>query len=279
MVKSLQDTTTLHNGVKMPWLGLGVFKVKDGKEASESVKAAIKNGYKSIDTAAIYENEEGVGQGIKESGVSREELFITSKVWNSDQGYESTLAAFETSLNKLGLDYLDLYLIHWPTPAQGKFKDTWKALEKLYKDGKVRAIGVSNFKEHHLEELIKDAEIKPMVNQVEFHPNFAQKELRTYCKEQGIQVEAWSPLKQGELLDDSTLIKIGEKYGKSPAQVIIRWDLQSGVITIPKSTKEHRIIDNADVFDFELTQEDMEEIDKLDTGKRAFADPDEMNKY
>ncbi|WP_272447302.1 aldo/keto reductase [Aquibacillus salsiterrae] len=278
MVKSLQDTTTLHNGVKMPWLGLGVFKVQDGQEAVDSVKAAIKNGYRSIDTAAIYKNEEGVGQGIQEAGVAREELFVTSKLWNSDQGYESTLAAYETSLKKLGLDYLDLYLIHWPVPAQGKFKESWKAMEKLYKDGKVRAIGVSNFKEHHIDELLKDAEVKPMVNQVEFHPNFAQKELRAYCKQHGIQLEAWSPLKQGELLDNPTLKEIGEKYGKSPAQVIIRWDLQSEVVTIPKSIKEHRIIDNANVFDFELTAEDMAAIDALDTNQRAFADPDEFNK-
>ncbi|MCT2538162.1 aldo/keto reductase [Aquibacillus koreensis] len=278
MPKNLQDTTTLHNGVKMPWLGLGVFKVEDGQEAIDSVKAAIKNGYKSIDTAAIYQNEEGVGQGIKEAGVPRDELFVTSKVWNSDHGYEETLQAFETSLEKLQLDYLDLYLIHWPVPAQGKFKDTWRALEKLYKDGKIRAIGVSNFKEHHLEELIKDAEIKPMVNQVEFHPNFAQKSLRAFCKEHGIQLEAWSPLKQGQLLDDPTLTKIAKIHGKSTAQVIIRWDLQSGVVTIPKSTKEHRIISNADVFDFELTQEEMDLIDELDTNQRAFADPDEFNK-
>ncbi len=190
----------------------------------------------------MYKNEEGVGQGIKESGVPREELFITSKVWNSDQGYEETLAAFESSLQKLEIDYLDLYLIHWPVPSKGKYKETWKALEKLYKDGKVRAIGVSNFKEHHLDDLIKDAEIKPMVNQVEFHPHFAQKELRAYCREHGIQLEAWSPLKQGELLDNPALIQIAEKYGKSTAQVIIRWDLQNEVVSIPKSKKEHRII-------------------------------------
>lgn len=278
MVKSLQDTTTLHNGVKMPWLGLGVFLVKEGQEAIDSVKIAIQNGYRSIDTAAIYKNEEGVGQGIKESSVPRDELFITSKVWNSDQGYESTLTAFETSLNKLDLDYLDLYLIHWPFPKKGKYKETWRALEKLYKDGKVRAIGVSNFKEHHLDDLIQDAEIKPMVNQVEFHPEFAQKELRAYCKKHGIQLEAWSPLKRGELLDNPILTQIAQKYGKSSAQVIIRWDIQNEVVTIPKSTKEQRIISNADVFDFELTVEDMEAINGLDTGKRGFADPDEFDR-
>ncbi|WVE37806.1 aldo/keto reductase, partial [Priestia megaterium] len=190
-MENLQSTTTLANGVKMPWLGLGVYKVEDGQEVVDSVKYAIKAGYKSIDTAKIYENEEGVGQAIKESGVSREELFVTSKVWNADQGYDTTLQAFETSLNKLGLEYLDLYLIHWP--VEGKYKDTWKALEKLYKDGKIRAIGVSNFQVHHLEDLIADAEVKPMVNQIEFHPLLTQTEVREYCKKQGIQVEAWSP--------------------------------------------------------------------------------------
>ncbi|WP_226037196.1 aldo/keto reductase [Aquibacillus saliphilus] len=278
MLENLQATTTLHNGVKMPWLGLGVFKVEDGEEVISSVKSAIKNGYKSIDTAAIYRNEEGVGQAIKESGIARDELFVTSKLWNGDQGYQSTIKAFETSLNKLGLDYLDLYLIHWPAPAVGNYKESWKAMEELYKQGKIRAIGVSNFKEHHLEDLISDADIKPMVNQVEFHPNFAQKDLHNFCKQQGIQLEAWSPLKQGQLLDDQTLIKLAEKYGKSTAQIIIRWVLQKEVIVIPKSTKEHRIIANADVFDFELTAEDIKVIDGLDTNQRAFADPDEMNK-
>ncbi|WP_442596557.1 aldo/keto reductase [Neobacillus sp. D3-1R] len=275
MPTSLQDSTTLHNGVKMPWFGLGVFKVQEGSEVIESVKAAIKNGYKSIDTAAIYQNEEGVGQAIKESGVSREELFITTKVWNSDQGYESTLQAFETSLEKLGLDYLDLYLIHWP--GKTKYKETWKALEKLYKDGRVRAIGVSNFKVHHLEDLISDAEIKPMVNQVEYHPHLTQKDLLAYCQKEGIQLEAWSPLKQGQLLNDPTLMEIAEKYGKSTAQVILRWDLQTKVVTIPKSIKEQRIIENANIFDFELSAEDMAKIDGLNKDERVGPDPDVMN--
>ena len=258
----------------MPWFGLGVFKVENGNEATESVKAAIKNGYRSIDTAAIYKNEEGVGIGIKESGVAREELFITSKVWNEDQGYETTLAAFEKSLERLQLDYLDLYLIHWP--GKDKYKDTWRALEKLYKDGKIRAIGVSNFQVHHLEELLKDAEIKPMVNQVEFHPRLTQKELRDYCKKQGIQLEAWSPLMQGQLLDNEVLTQIAEKYNKSVAQVILRWDLQHEVVTIPKSIKEHRIIENADIFDFELSQEDMDKIDALNKDERVGPNPDEL---
>lgn len=274
MLTNLKETVTLHNGVKMPRLGLGVFKVSDGEEVVESVKAAIRNGYISIDTAAIYKNEEGVGQAIEESGIAREELFVTSKVWNSDQGYETTLQAFETSLNLLGLDYLDLYLIHWP--GVDKYQDTWKALEKLYKDGRVRAIGVSNFQIHHLQNLMSDCEIKPMVNQVEFHPHLTQKELLAFCKNEGIQMEAWSPLKQGQLLEEPVLIKIAQKYNKSVAQVILRWDLQHDVVTIPKSIKEHRIVENANIFDFELTQEDMENIDALNQDSRAGSHPDTM---
>lgn len=275
MVKGLQDTTTLHNGVQMPWFGLGVWRVEDGSEVVNSVKAALEAGYRSIDTAAVYKNEEGVGQGIRESGVPREEIFVTSKVWNSDQGYETTLAAFDESLRKLGLDYLDLYLIHWP--VEGQYKDTWRAMEKLYKDGRVRAIGVSNFHVNHLEDLMKTAEITPMVNQVECHPRLAQQELRTFCKENGIQMEAWSPLMQGELLDNEVLVEIGEKYGKSPAQVILRWDVQSGIVTIPKSVKAHRIQENADIFDFELSQEDMDNIDGLNKDQRVGPDPDTFN--
>ncbi|MED1802848.1 aldo/keto reductase [Brevibacillus porteri] len=279
MPKHLQDTTTLYNGVKMPWVGLGVFKVEEGQELEQAVKTAIKHGYRSIDTAAIYNNEEGVGRGLRaglqEAGITREDLFVTSKVWNSDLGYESTLEAYETSLKKLGLEYLDLYLIHWP--VEGKFKEAWRALETLYKKGLVKAIGVSNFHVHHLEELLKDAEIKPMVNQVEFHPRLSQDELRAYCKEQGIQFEAWSPLMQGQLLDNPVLKGMAEKYGKTIAQVIIRWDLQNGVVTIPKSTKEHRIVENASVFDFELSKEDMEMIHALNQNHRVGPDPDNFD--
>jgi methylglyoxal/glyoxal reductase len=275
MPQNLQDTTTLHNGVKMPWFGLGVFKVQEGSEVVESVKAALRNGYKSIDTAAVYKNEEGVGQAIKEAGVPREDLFITTKVWNADQGYETTLQAFETSMDKLGLDYLDLYLIHWP--VAGKYKETWKALEKLYKDGRVRAIGVSNFHVHHLKDLMADAEIKPMVNQVEYHPHLAQIELLQFCKAEGIQMEAWSPLKQGELLTEPTIVEIAEKHEKSPAQVILRWDLQNEVVTIPKSIKEQRIIQNADIFDFELTAQDMDRLNSLNKDERVGPDPDNFD--
>ncbi|GLH62936.1 aldo/keto reductase [Parageobacillus sp. G301] len=279
VAKNLQDTTTLHNGVKMPWLGIGVFKVEEGPELVNAVKTAIKHGYRSIDTAAIYGNEVGVGQGIregmKEAGISREDLFVTSKVWNTDLGYESTIAAYETSLNKLGLEYLDLYLIHWP--VEGKYKDAWRALETLYKEGRVKAIGVSNFQIHHLEDLMKEAEIKPMVNQVEYHPRLTQKELQSFCQKHGIQLEAWSPLMQGQLLNNEVLQEIANKYNKSVAQVILRWDLQNGVVTIPKTTKEHRIVENASVFDFELTEEDMERIDGLNQNHRVGPDPDNFD--
>ncbi|MBE5089710.1 aldo/keto reductase [Bacillus bombysepticus] len=278
-MKNLQSKTVLNNGVEMPWFGLGVFKVEDGPELVEAVKSAIKAGYRSIDTAAIYGNEKAVGEGIragiKEAGISREDLFITSKVWNSDQGYETTLAAYEESLKKLELEYLDLYLVHWP--VEGKYKDTWRALETLYKEKRVRAIGVSNFQIHHLQDVMKDAEIKPMINQVEYHPRLTQKELQAFCKEQGIQMEAWSPLMQGQLLDNEKLQEIAEKHGKTTAQVILRWDLQNGVITIPKSTKEHRIIANADIFNFELTKEDMEKIDALNQNHRVGPDPDNFD--
>ncbi|OIJ15601.1 glyoxal reductase [Anaerobacillus arseniciselenatis] len=276
-MKNLQSTTTLHNGVKMPWFGLGVFKMKEGEEAVSSVKEAIDAGYRSIDTAAIYGNEEGVGRAIKEASVPREELFITTKVWNSNQGYETTLAAFEESMTKLGLDYLDLYLIHWPMPAKGKYKETWKALEKLYKDGRIRAIGVSNFHVTHLEDLIADCEVVPMVNQVEYHPRLTQVELHEFCKQNKIQLEAWSPLAQGKLLDEPTLAKIGEKYGKSVAQVILRWDLQNEVVTIPKSVKPERMKENADIFDFELTTEEMTLINGLNEDRRVGPNPDEFN--
>jgi len=279
MVNNLQDRVELNNGVKMPWIGLGVFKVTDGSEAANAVAAAIKNGYRSIDTAFVYKNEEGVGMGIKEglkaTGLSREDLFITSKVWNADQGYESTLKAYDDSLKRLGLDYLDLYLIHWP--VAGKYKDTWRALETLYKEKKVRTIGVSNFHVHHLEDLLKDSEIIPAIDQVEFHPRLQQIDLRQFCKKQGIQFEAWSPLMQGGLFENDILKSIGQKHNKSVAQVIIRWDLQNGVITIPKSTKEHRIIENSNVFDFTLTKEDMDQINSLNEDSRVGSNPDTFN--
>lgn len=279
MMKNLQSTTVLNNGVEMPWLGLGVFKVEEGQELVDAVKTAIKQGYRSIDTAAIYGNEAGVGQGIREAmeetDIAREDLFITSKVWNSELGYEKTIAAYEESLSKLGLDYLDLFLIHWP--VEGKYKDAWKALETLYKEGRVKAIGVSNFQIHHLKDLMDGVEVKPMVNQVEYHPRLTQHELKAFCKENNIQLEAWSPLMQGQLLDNEELQEIATKYSKSIAQVILRWDLQNGVITIPKSTKAHRIAENADVFEFELTDEDMQRIENLNQNHRVGPDPDNFD--
>ncbi|MBZ5214376.1 aldo/keto reductase [Bacillus paralicheniformis] len=277
--KNLQDRITLNNGSDMPWFGLGVFKVEEGPELVQAVKTAIKHGYRSIDTAAIYGNEEGVGQGIreglKEAGISREDLFVTSKVWNDDLGYDETIAAYEASLEKLGLDYLDLYLIHWP--VEGRYKAAWKALETLYEQGRVKAIGVSNFHVHHLEDLLKDAAVKPVIDQVEYHPRLTQKELQAFCRSHSIQLQAWSPLMQGQLLSHPLLKDIADKHGKTPAQVILRWDLQNGVITIPKSTKAERIAQNADVFDFELTLEEMKQIDGLNENTRVGPDPDNFD--
>ena len=252
-----------------------MYKVEDGQIVEDAVKAALKHGYRSVDTAAFYQNEIGVGKAIKESGLPREELFVTTKVWNSDQGYESTLKAFDASLNKLAMDYIDLYLIHWQ--VKGKYKETWKELEELYKDGKIRAIGVSNFHIHHLEDLLSDCEIKPAVNQVEYHPHLTQVLLREYCQRQEIQLEAWFPLKKGTLLNEPVIIDIADKYNKTPAQVILRWDLQNGVVTIPKSIKEHRTIENADLFDFQLSVADMEKIDSLNINSRSGANPDNFN--
>lgn len=274
-MRNLQATTTLHNDVEMPWLGLGVFKVEEGQELIDAVKTAIRHGYRSIDTAAIYGNEVGVGKGIREANVVREDLFITSKVWNSELGYEETIAAYEESLTKLGLEYLDLYLIHWP--VAGKYKEAWRALETLYKEGRVKAIGVSNFQIHHLEDLMEEAEIKPMVNQVECHPRLTQKELQSFCRQHGIQMEAWSPLMQGQLLGNKDLHNIASKYEKSVAQVILRWNLQNGVVIIPKSTKEHRIVENSALFDFELAEVDMERINHLNENERVGPDPDKFD--
>ncbi|MDN4075562.1 aldo/keto reductase [Fictibacillus terranigra] len=274
MIKSISDTAVLHNGVRMPWLGLGVYKAEEGQEVIDAIKHAVAAGYRSIDTASFYKNEEGVGQAVKQVDVPREDLFIATKVWNTEQGYEQTLRSFEESLKKLDLDYVDLFLVHWP--VSGKYKETWKALETLYKEAKAKAIGVCNFKIHHLEDLMKDCEIKPMVNQVEFHPRLTQKDLLAFCKDQGIQVEAWRPLLKGEIFDEPILTALADKHNKTVAQVILRWDLQNGVITIPKSVNENRIKENADIFDFELSIEDMQQIDSLNKDLRNGPDPDEF---
>ena len=274
MAKSLTDYTVLNNGTKMPWFGLGVYKTQEGEEVIQSVRTALEYGYRSVDTAKLYENEEGVGQAVRESGIPRDEIFVTTKLWNTDQGYESALKAFEASRRRLGLEYVDLYLIHWP--GKSKFKETWKAFEKLYKDGLVRAIGVSNFHVHHLEALLADAEVVPAVNQIELHPRLTQVEVRDYCDRHDIRVEAWSPLMRGKLLNDPTVTKIAEAHEKSAAQVILRWDLDHGIITIPKSTHAHRIQENANVFDFTLTPDEIAALDALNTNERTGPNPDEF---
>lgn len=277
MASSIHDRAVLHNGVQMPWIGLGVYKAEDGDEVIQSIKWAIDAGYRSIDTASLYNNEAGVGQAIAESDVPREDLFITTKVWNTNQGYEEALSAFDASLERLGLDYVDLYLVHWPVP--GKYKETWRALEKIYEDGRAKAIGVSNFKKHHLEDLIADAKIKPMVNQVEYHPRLTQEDLLTYCKQQGIQLEAWRPLLKGEIFEEPTLMELADKYNKTVAQIILRWDIQNGVVTIPKSVTKHRIEENIDIYNFKLTNEDMTRISVLNQDKRNGPDPDDPEFY
>jgi methylglyoxal/glyoxal reductase len=275
MLKNLQSTKTLHNGIEIPYVGLGVYQMKDPSETVQAVRTAIESGYRSIDTAAIYDNEESVGQGVKEGGVAREELFITSKVWNSDQGYDTTLKAFETSLKKLEMDYLDLYLIHWP--VEGKYNDTWKALERLYNEGLVKSIGVSNFHPHHLEDLMKNGKEKPVLNQIELHPRLNQEKIREFCASHNIAIEAWSPIAQGRVLDEPTLNHIAEKHGKSAAQVILRWHLQNDVIIIPKSVHEKRIKENAGLFNFELSLEEMNQINQLNLDERFGPDPDNFD--
>jgi len=274
MINKITDTVTLNNGVRMPWLGLGVYEVEDGREVEQSVLTALQTGYKSLDTAEAYYNEEGIGAAIRKSGVPREELFVTTKVWNSNQAYEATLRAFENSRKRLGLQYIDLYLIHWP--ARGKYLEAWRAFEKLYKEGYVRAIGVCNCHEQHLDAIMKNYETVPMVNQVELHPLLSQQRLRDFCKEKGIQIEAWAPLIRGQL-NVPVLLKLGEKHEKTPAQIVLRWDLQHGIVTIPKSVHDARILENADIFDFELSDGNMKEIDALNQNYRWGPNPDNFN--
>jgi len=272
MSKLFNGTLELSNGVKMPQLGLGVYKMTDSEQTVEAITYAIETGYRSIDTAAIYENERETGEAIRHSGVPREELFITSKVWNTDQGYDETLRAFETSLKKLGLDYLDLYLTHWPVSE--KYVDTYKAIERLYDEKLIRSTGVSNHHVNHLEKILVKANVAPMVNQIELHPYLTQEPLRAFCEENGIAVTSWSPLARGKLLAEPTLLHIGEQYGKTPAQVIIRWHLQNNLIVIPKSVTPERIKENSEVANFELSAEEMASINALNRDERTGTNPD-----
>lgn len=274
-ITDLQGSFTLHNGVKMPYLGLGTYQSDNDQEVIDAVSYALQLGYRHIDTASIYGNEEGVGKGIKESAVNREEVFVVSKVWNADQGYETTLKAFEASLKRLDLEYLDLYLIHWP--VDGKYTDTWRALERLYAEKRIRAIGISNFMQHHLEDLLTRAEVVPMVNQMEFHPYVVQQDLIDYCSAKGIQYEAWSPFMQGKVFGLDICQELSKKYKKTVAQVILRWNLQKGVVTIPKSVKKERILSNAAIFDFEISKEDIAYLDGLDRGERIGPDPNDFD--
>lgn len=266
---------TLNNGVEMPQLGFGVFQIPKS-ETQAAVAEALKAGYRSIDTAAAYRNEAGVGAALKAAGIDRDELFITTKLWNADQGYDKTLAAFDKSLGRLGLDVLDLYLIHWPTPKHDLYADTWRAFEKLYADGRVRAIGVSNFQPAHLEKL--GGNVVPAVNQVELHPYLQQAEVRAYDEAHGIATEAWSPLaKGGQLLAEPVLAKIAGKHSRTPAQVVLRWHLHLGNVVIPKSVTPSRIAENLDVFGFELDEADLTDLGTLDRGLRTGPDPDTFN--
>ncbi|MCS1384603.1 aldo/keto reductase [Lysinibacillus sphaericus] len=274
------ENVTLNNGLEMPLVGYGVFRVPDGDDLAEAVKTAIAKGYRSIDTAQVYRNEESVGRGIRaaidEGLVAREELFVTSKVWNDGLSYEETLAAYASSLEKLGLDYLDLYLIHWPG-LDTNYIEAYKALEKIYQDGRVRSIGVSNFHVHHLEHLLKETTVIPVINQIEFHPHLTQEEVRNYCKEHRIQVEAWSPLMNGSLLEEALIQQLASKYNKTPAQIVLRYDVQHGVVTIPKTMTPSRMTENLDVFDFALADEEMAQLDAMNDGLRCGPDPEKFN--
>lgn len=281
-MKSLKDNYILANGLEIPCVGFGTWQTPDGEVAINSVMTALEAGYRHIDTAAVYKNEVGVGEAISRSGIAREEIFVTSKVWNSDRGYKTTLDAFDATMERLGLDYLDLYLIHWPANAT-QFEnwdeinlETWRAMTKLYKDGRIKAIGLSNFLPHHIESLM-NTEVKPMVNQIEFHPGFMQKETVDYCKDKGIIVEAWSPLGCGRMLSNETLTEIAAKYNRSVAQLCIRWCLQNGVLPLPKSVTPSRIIENTAVFDFEISEEDMNRINAMEYCGGSGHNPDTVS--
>ncbi len=280
---SLNSKITLNNGTKIPVIGFGTYKILEGDEIVSAVKTALRYGYRLIDTAKIYKNEEGVGRAIRESGISREDIFVTTKLWNLDQGYETALKAIDESLNKLGLEYVDLYLVHWPTSdaealeSSNKREETWKAMEEIYKSGKAKAIGVSNFTVKHLEEMKKYANVLPTLNQVEFHPFLYQEELLNYCKENNIVLNAYRSLTNGQMINNEAIGNIAKKHFKSNAQILIRWCLQHGCITLPKSIHEEHIKENIDVFDFELTREDMSILDGLNENFRLSPDPNKLD--
>jgi diketogulonate reductase-like aldo/keto reductase len=265
---------TFNNGVPMPMLGLGTYLSPPGDETKNSVIWALEAGYRKIDTASFYENEESVGAGLKESGVPRDQVFLTTKLWNTEQGYDNALEAFDRSRRKLDVDYVDLYLIHWP--IKESFIDSWKAFEKLYADGAVRAIGLSNFEPKHIDELTRAAEVQPVLNQVELHPYLNQSHIRDHCRDNDIVVEAWSPIAKGGVTEDAEIRTIAEEHRKTPAQVTLRWELQHGVVVIPKSVHKERIRENMEIFDFELSSEEMERIDQLDNDGRLGPVPDEI---
>ncbi|MGE6515069.1 aldo/keto reductase [Lysinibacillus sphaericus] len=269
---NLQSIKVLTNGVEMPRLGLGVYKMTEREETLQAIDHALKVGYRAVDTASLYGNEVEVGEAIRHSGVKREDIFVTTKVWNNDQGYDATLRAFEVSLKKLNMEYLDLYLTHWAVPQT--FEETYRAIERLYDEKLIRATGVSNHHEHHLQKLLAKANIAPMVNQVEVHPYLQQNTLKTYCTKHDIALTAWSPLGRGGVLDDPTILEIGQDLGKTAAQVVLRWHLQNGTIIIPKSVSPSRIEENAQIFDFELTQAQMTQLASLNLNKRFGQDPD-----
>ncbi len=274
MDKTMQGTVTLNNGVEMPYFGLGVYLAGSGKETENAVTAALKRGYRHIDTAAMYKNEEDVGRAVAGSGIPRKDIFITTKLWNSDHGFDRAQKALDKSLSRLKMDYVDLYLIHWP--VEEKRRESWKALVKMQEEGKCRAIGVSNYTIRHLRQLLTESPVVPAVNQVEFSPFLYQKDLLEFCRENGIQPEAYSPLTRGKKLDHKTLVSLGEKYGKSPAQIMIRWALQHDIVVIPKSVHEKRIEENAQVFDFTISPDDMQQLDSLNQNFRVAWDPSEI---
>ncbi|TWX37049.1 aldo/keto reductase [Frigoribacterium sp. ACAM 257] len=268
-------SVALSDGARIPQLGLGVYKVADD-EARTVVATALELGYRHVDTASFYGNEVGVGQALRASDVPRDDVFVTTKVWNTEQGFDETLRAFDASLDRLGTDHVELYLIHWPAPTQDKYVDTWRALERIAEEGRARSIGVSNFQVHHLERLLGETSVVPVIDQVEAHPWLQQHELREFCAARGIAVEAWSPLARGRVLDDAVIGRIAAKHGVEPAQAVIRWHLQQGLVVIPKTVNAQRLRTNLDVFGFELDEDDLAAIAALDSGERSGSHPDQV---